>query len=101
MNMRISILPKNALGWWSVGLAVATFLSSWVIVEIWHKYSNVALNNTLNVVVIGIAAAAFITGVFSIAKRKQGAILVFVSTAIGLVVMMGGIGALFGLENSF
>jgi uncharacterized membrane protein YozB (DUF420 family) len=101
MNMRISILPKNALGWWSVGLAVATFLSSWVIVEIWHKYPNVALNNTLNVVVIGIAAAALVTGVISIAKRKQGAILVFVSTAIGLVVMIGGIGALLGLENSF
>ena len=60
-----------------------------------------ALNNTLNVVVIGIAAAAFVTGVISIAKRKQGAILVFVSTAIGLVVMMGGIGSLLGLENSF
>ena len=99
--MRISILPKNALGWWSVGLAAAMFLSSWVNVEIWHKYSNVALNNTLNVVVIGIAAAAFVIGVISIAKRKQGAILVFVSTAIGLVVMMGGIGALLGLENSF
>ena len=99
--MRINILPKNALGWWSVGLATATFLSSWVIVEIWQKYSNVALNNILNVVVIGIAATAFVTGVISIAKRKQGAILVFVSTAIGLVVMMGGIGSLLGLENSF
>ena len=99
--MRINILPKNALGWWSVGLCVAIFLSSWVIVEIWQKYSNVALNNILNVVVIGIAATAFVTGVISIAKRKQGAILVFVSTAIGLVVMMGGIGSLLGLENSF
>ena len=100
--MRISILPKNALGWWSVGLGIAVvFLSLGVNVEIWHKYSSVALSNTLNVVVIGIAAIAFVTGLGSIVKRKQGAILVFVSSVIGLVIMMGGIGSLLGLENSF
>lgn len=100
--MRISILPKSPLGWWSVGLGVAVvFLSFGVSVEIWHKYSNVALSNILNAVVIGIAAVAFVTGLGSIVKGKQGAVLVLVSTAIGLVFMMGGIGSLFGLENSF
>jgi len=83
-----------------LGVAVV-FLSLGVNDEIWHKYSSVALSNTLDVVVIVIAAIAFVTGVISIAKRKQGAILVFVSTTIGLVFMMGGIGSLLGLENSF
>ena len=97
--MRISILPKNALGWWSVGLGIAVvFLSLGVNVEIWHKYSSVALSNTLNVVVIGIAAIAFVTGLGSIVKRKQGAILVFVSTAIGLAILIGGATSLVGLQ---
>jgi hypothetical protein len=99
--MRVTVLPKSVLGWCSVGLCVAIFLSSWVNVEIWRKYSNVTLSNTLNVVVIGIAAIAFVTGLISIINRKQGSILVFVSIAIGLVVMIGGIGSLIGLENSF
>jgi hypothetical protein len=38
-----------------------------------------------------IAGAASVTGLISIIKRKQGAILVFVSTALGLFILIEGV----------
>ena len=91
LNMRITILPKSALGWWSVGLCVAFFLFFGLGEEIWslNNYSSVVLDHTITIITMGIAAAAFVTGLISIVKRKQGAILVFLSTAIGLAIMIG------------
>jgi hypothetical protein len=99
MNMRITILPKSALGWWSFGLFVANivvFVLSEVILGPGPDY-NMALATTLTIVVTGIAGAAFITGLISIIKRKERSVLVFVATAIGLYNLIGGTGSLLGL----
>jgi hypothetical protein len=91
MNMRISILPKRLLGWWSVGLAVAWilfFVLSEVILGPGPDY-NMALAYALTIVVAGIGAAAFVTGLISIIKSKERSILVFLTTAIGLYSLFG------------
>ena len=99
--MRISILPKSVLGWLSVGLAVASIvfmeLSEPMISpgEAGANYSK-ALGTALILVLGAIGGAASITGLISIIKRKQGAILVFISTAIGLLFLVVGIGGPLG-----
>jgi hypothetical protein len=93
--MRISILPKNLLGWLSVGLIVASFVvmfaSEDIISPAGQANYSMALRVTMCFVFAVIAGAAFVTGLISIIKRKQGAILVFVSTALGLFILIEGI----------
>ena len=75
--MRISILPKSSLGWWSVGLVVASvlfFALFEVILGPGPNY-NMALAYALTAVVTGIAVAAFATGLISIIKRRNGLFL--------------------------
>ena len=60
---------------------------------------NMALAYTLTAILTVIAVAAFVTGLISIIKRKERAILVFVSMAIGLYGLVGGIGSLLGLAK--
>jgi hypothetical protein len=101
MNMRITILPKRVLGWWSIGLVVASilfFVLSEVILGPGPDY-NMALAYALTTVVAGIAVAAFVTGLISIIKSKERSILVFVSTAIGLYTLIGGTISLLGLAK--
>lgn len=50
-----------------------------------------ALRVILMFVFAAIAGAATITGLISIIKRQQGAIFVFVSTAIGLFFLIEGV----------
>ena len=99
--MQISILPKTHLGWWSIGLCVASilfFALSQVILGPGPDY-NMALANALTIVLTGIAVAAFVTGLISIIKSKERSILVFVATAIGLYSMIGGTVSLLGLAK--
>ena len=99
--MRISILPKSVLGWWSVGLVVASivfFVLSDVILGPGPDY-NMALAYALTAVVAGIAVAAFVTGIISIMMRKERAILVFVAMAISLYSLIGGTASLLGLAK--
>jgi hypothetical protein len=101
MNMRITILPKTPLGWWSVGLVVANilfFVLSQVVLGPGPDY-NMALAYALTAIAMGIAVAAFITGLISMIKSKERSILVFLSTAIGLYSLMGGIVSLLGLAK--
>lgn len=93
--MRFSILPKSVLGWLSVGLVVASFVFAFASEDIISpaglpKYP-MALRVTMCFVFAVIAGAASVTGLISIIKRKQGAILVFVSTAVGLFTLIEGI----------
>ena len=101
--MRISILPKSVLGWWSVGLAVASFVFGFASEDIISPAGlpnyPMALRVTMSFVFAVIAGAASVTGLISIIKRKQGAILVFVSTAFGLFIVIGGIADLLGLAK--
>ncbi len=48
-----------------------------------------ALDKTLTIINTGIIAAALVTGLISIVKSKERSILVFVSTVIGLVFLIG------------
>jgi hypothetical protein len=101
MNVRISILPKSLLGWWSVGLVVANilfFVLSQIILGPGPDY-NMALAYTLTIVLTGIAVAAFVTGLISIIKRKERSILVFVAMAISLYSLIGGAGSLLGFAK--
>ena len=101
--MRVSILPKGALGWWSIGLAVASVAFMELAEGILGPGPdyNMTLAVILTIVCAAIAGTAFTTGLISIIKRKQGAILVFISTAIGLLFLIGGVtsvvGAMMGL----
>ena len=99
MNMRISILPKSPLGWWSVGLGVASipfFALSEVILGPGPNY-NMALANALTIVLAGIVGAAFVTGLISVIKSKERSVFVFLTTAIGLYGLIGATGSLLGL----
>ncbi len=99
--MRITILPKSPLGWWSVGLAAANivlFVLAQVILGPGPDY-NMPLSYALTTVAAGIAVAAFVTGIVSIMKGKERSILVFVAMAIGLYGLIGGIVALLGLAK--
>ncbi len=90
--MRINILPKHQLGWWSLGLGVAWILFfplAQVILGAGPNY-NMALATTLTIVATGIGAAAFVTGLISIIKSKERSVLVFMTTAIGLYSLIGG-----------
>ncbi len=93
MNVLITILPKSSLGWWSIGLVLASLVFAFASEDIISpagipKYG-MALRTALTFVPGVIAGAGFVTGLISIIKKKQGAILVFVSAAGGLVVMIG------------
>jgi hypothetical protein len=91
-NMKISILPKSAFGWWSIGLAIATIAFAFGVLQpILYQaaqQNNITLFAILSFIVAAIGGAASATGLISIIKRRQGAILVFISTAIGLVFLI-------------
>ena len=101
MNMRISVLPKTSLGWWSVGLCVASilFFALFVVIMGPGPDYNMPLAYTLTAVLTGIAVAAFVTGLISIMKRKERSILVFVAMVIGLYSLIGGAVSLLGLAK--
>ncbi len=90
--MRISILPKSILGWWSVGLVFASvvfgFASEDIISPAGIPNYSTTLRVTLILFIAVIAGTASVTGLISIIKRKLGSILVFVSTAIGLFLLI-------------
>ena len=91
--MRITILPKTHLGWWSFGLAIAWILFlvlSEVVVGfgVFGSESNFTFAVNLTIIVVAIGGAALITGLVGILKSKERAILVFLSTAIGLYGVM-------------
>jgi hypothetical protein len=92
--MKISILPKSAFGWWSVGLAMAAIAFGFGFESILTqaaRQNNVTLFAILNFVGSAIGGAAFVTGLISIIKRRQGAILVLISIAVGLVLLITAI----------
>ena len=99
--MSISVLSKTSLGWWSVGLCVASILLFALFVVILGPGPdyNMPLAYALTAVLTFISVAAFVTGLLSITKRKERAILVFVAMAIGLYSLVGGVVSLLGLPK--
>ena len=95
--MRISILPKSSLGRWSVGLAAAFILLN-VLLQTFYAY--VHRNPVPNpgppspVILMAVVAdyisgiAAFVTGLISIIKSKERAILVFLVVVVGVLALL-------------
>jgi hypothetical protein len=99
--MRIAILPKTPLGWWSAGLVIVSilfFVLSAVILGPGPDY-NMSLAYALTAVIAGIAVAAFVTGLIGFIRSKERSILVFVAIVISLYSFVGGIASLFGLSK--
>ena len=83
--MKISILPKSALGWWSVGLIAAFILVFGVAGLAGLKLQSGSVGLMTFGAVVGILdIGAIVTGILSIVKRKQGSILVFLVLALAL-----------------
>ncbi len=99
--MKITILPKTALGKWSIGLAIG-FIFFFALLSIMaatgQRGGDTFLSNPALAIPGVLAAissiAAFFTGIISIIFMKERAILVFLAMAIGLlfiVFMLGDI----------
>jgi hypothetical protein len=87
--MRISILPKTAWGWWSIILLLALFFLGFAAEDIISpegigRYSTVVRAGVVWSLA-AMAAASVVTGLYGILGKKNGVILVFASTALGLV----------------
>jgi hypothetical protein len=92
INMRITILPKTSLGWWSVGLVIAIIVLFIFVPEVTNRSLEVAASSGFAC----LAGAALVTGLISIIKNKERSILVFLTTAIGLFALIIAVGQAFG-----
>ena len=92
--MKKHILPRTALGKWSVGLAISfivLFVLVIILVTSGQERGETFFSNLFlaipGLLVIASGIAAFFTGIISIIFLKERAPLVFVATAIGLLVI--------------
>jgi hypothetical protein len=92
--MKLNFMPKTFLGKWSVGLVFLFFLILslfYLLCALGERggagfFSNLYLAiPALSMAITGIAA--FFTGIIGIIKKKDYSILVFLSTAIGFLVL--------------
>ena len=82
----VSFIPKTVLGKWSVGL-IATFFLSLVVFHFCLRGSDAEKLIALSITAAA-GVGAFFTGIVGVIKSKEGAILVFLSTVIGFLVLM-------------
>ena len=106
--MRISILPKVKLGWWSLGLVVAMPVLFFIGMSFTNLlYESVPAGGTILKDIIarpalaltmlaGMAAgiSAFVIGLIAVLRQKERAVLVFGSTLIGALLMIFLLGEL-------
>ena len=99
-------MPKSNLGKWSVGLIVAMFILFFVGMSFTNTlYESVPAGGTLlkdivsrPVLAISMLAgmasgiSAFVTGLITILKRKERAVLVYASTLVGAALTLFLIG---------
>jgi hypothetical protein len=99
--MNISFLPRTVPGKWAVGLAIG-FIVFFVLVIILVStgqeggdtyFSNLYLAIPGMLAIIS-GVAAFLTGIISIILVKERGFLVFLATAIGLLVIVFMVGDL-------
>jgi len=94
----MSLLPRTKWGWWSISLAILYilfFVFSSLILGAGTEY-NTGLAITFTVIGAGISAAAAITGIFGVIKNTEKAVLVYLSTVIGIYCLIGCIVSLTG-----
>jgi len=100
--MKIEFLPKTKLGKWAVGLIIAMFLL-FIIGRLFYLkvYESVPSGETILKDVVlrpGLALSmlsgfvsgiiAFIAGITAVIKKRERAILVFISTIIGALLIL-------------
>jgi hypothetical protein len=102
MNIRITVLPKTPLGWWSLGLIVAMPVLFFVGMSFTNLlYKSVPAGGTILkditvrpalalTMLVGMASgiSAFIIGLIAIIRQKERALLVFGSTLIGALLIL-------------
>ncbi len=93
--MKIKFKPKSTLGTWSIGLiiALAIFVGLFFMFIALGERGGATFFSNLKLTIPGLLAAAsgicaFFTGIISIIKSKERAILVFLSTILGLLVLL-------------
>lgn len=85
--MKIAVLPKTPWGRWSVGLVVALIILFAVVPDP-PSPELTLLGRVLAIIFAGMAGAALVTGLVSVAKRSERSVLVFLATAIGLFALV-------------
>ena len=78
-NIKITLLPKNKLGKWSVGLSIAFIILIWLKIQF-----------SIHVMTFAIAAlglTGFVTSLVSIFKNKDRAVLTFLPILVGLIII--------------
>jgi len=95
--MRLNFIPKTTLGRWSVGLIIATPVLFFIGQSLLNLlYESVPAGNTILEDIVGRPAlalsmlagmisgiSAFITGLMAIVRQKECALLVYIATIIG------------------
>lgn len=101
-KQNLKIMPKTTLGKWSVGLIVAMPLLFIIGTSFTNSlYKSVPAGGTILediamrpalafAMLVGMVAgiSAFITGLLAIIRQKENALLVYVSTVIGAVLLL-------------
>jgi hypothetical protein len=93
-GQKLSVLPRDGLGKSSVALDIAFILFFFPIVLLTDSAndSEAALNPALAGALTIIPVAACVTGLISMIKSKERCVLVFVSTTLGLGLLLGAVG---------
>lgn len=93
--MKINFIPKTCLGKWSVGLICSFFLIFGlflIFIALGQQGGGTFFGNlklAIPFLLSGImGVASFFTGIIGIIKNKERSILVFLSTAIGFLVLV-------------
>ncbi len=97
----MKILPQSRLGKWSVGLAVA-FIAlmtlPWFLSRIISERIGIPFGFTFGISAILSGIAALVTGLISVLKQRERAVLVFLAMLMGLFALVFIIGEFFGSE---
>ena len=96
--MSVIYKPNTSLGTWSVALIVTSvlfFILFSTIVASGQRggdtfFSNLSLAIPMLIAAI-LAVSSFFTGIICISRNKERAVFVFVSTAIGFLVLLYGL----------
>jgi glucan phosphoethanolaminetransferase (alkaline phosphatase superfamily) len=96
--MQMSLLPKTIPGWWSLGLAIFYILFYMFSVWFMGNEQEYSILYAVLITVTGaiISAAAAITGILSVLQKTERAVLVYLSTVIGIYCLVGCIVSLTG-----
>ena len=93
--MKSTLLPTTTLGKWSTGLIIAFFVSAlvFVILVASGQRGDDTLFQFTALTIPGLLAGVFVlsamvTGIIGIVKSRERSLLVFLATAIGLLLLL-------------